>query len=73
MTSREIREHCRTEPAATELLRAAVADLGLSARAHDKVLRVARTVADLDAADLISCGHISEAINYRLLDRSLWQ
>ena len=73
MTSREIREHCRTEPAATELLRAAVADLGLSARAHDKVVRVARTVADLDAADLISCGHVSEAINYRLLDRSLWQ
>ncbi|MFM8734569.1 MAG: ATP-binding protein [Pirellulales bacterium] len=73
MTSREIREHCRMEPAAAELLRAAVGDLGLSARAHDKVLRVARTVADLDAADTISCGHVSEAINYRLLDRSLWQ
>jgi magnesium chelatase family protein len=73
MSSREIREHCRTEPAASELLRAAVADLGLSARAHDKVLRVARTIADLDAVDLISCGHVSEAINYRLLDRGLWQ
>jgi magnesium chelatase family protein len=54
------------------LLRAAVADLGLSARAHDKVLRVARTVADLDAADTISAAHVSEAINYRLLDRGLW-
>ena len=73
MTSREIREHCRMEPAAAELLRAAVGDLGLSARAHDKVLRVARTIADLDAAATISCGHICEAINYRLLDRSLWQ
>ncbi|MEI6505857.1 MAG: YifB family Mg chelatase-like AAA ATPase [Planctomycetota bacterium] len=72
MSSREIREFCRTEPAAAELLRAAVGDLGLSARAHDKVLRVARTVADLDAAETISCSHISEAINYRLLDRSLW-
>ncbi|MFM7206856.1 MAG: YifB family Mg chelatase-like AAA ATPase [Planctomycetaceae bacterium] len=71
MTSREIREHCRMEPPASELLRAAVADLGLSARAHDKVLRVARTVADLDAAQVISCSHVSEAINYRLLDRSL--
>ena len=73
MSSRQIREHCRMEPAAIELLRAAVADLGLSARAHDKVLRVGRTIADLDAAEVISCGHVSEAINYRLLDRSLWQ
>jgi magnesium chelatase family protein len=73
MSSREIREHCRMEPAACELLRAAVADLGLSARAHDKVLRVARTISDLDAVDTISCAHVSEAINYRLLDRSLWQ
>ena len=73
LTSREIREHCRMEPAAVELLRAAVADLGLSARAHDKVLRVARTIADLDAADTIGCAHVCEAINYRLLDRSLWQ
>ena len=73
MTSRQIREFCRLEPAAGELLRAAVGDLGLSARAHDKVLRVARTIADLDAADTISCGHVSEAINYRLLDRGLWQ
>jgi magnesium chelatase family protein len=72
MHSRQIREFCRLEPAAAELLRAAVADLGLSARAHDKVLRVARTIADLDAAEAIGCGHVSEAINYRLLDRGLW-
>jgi magnesium chelatase family protein len=72
MTSRMIREHCPLESAAAELLRAAVTDLGLSARAHDKVLRVARTIADLDANDTIGCGHISEAINYRVLDRGLW-
>jgi magnesium chelatase family protein len=72
MNSRQIREFCRMEPPAAELLRAAVADLGLSARAHDKVLRVARTVADLDATDTISAAHVSEAINYRLLDRGLW-
>jgi magnesium chelatase family protein len=72
MTSRQIREHCRLEPPAAELLRAAVSDLGLSARAHDKVLRVARTIADLDASDTIGCAHVSEAINYRLLDRGLW-
>jgi magnesium chelatase family protein len=73
MNSRQIREFCPLEPAAAELLRAAVADLGLSARAHDKVLRVARTVADLDAAESIGAAHISEAINYRLLDRGLWE
>jgi magnesium chelatase family protein len=72
MTSKQIREFCPLEPAAIDLLRGAVADLGLSARAHDKVLRVARTIADLDAAERIGCAHVSEAINYRLLDRSLW-
>ncbi len=72
MNTRQIREFCRMEPAAGELLRAAVSDLGLSARAHDKVLRVARTIADLDASATIGCSHISEAINYRLLDRGLW-
>jgi magnesium chelatase family protein len=72
MSSRQSREFCPLEPAAVDLLRGAVADLGLSARAHDKVLRVARTIADLDAAERIGCAHVSEAINYRLLDRSLW-
>ncbi len=72
MTSRMIREHCPLDPPAGELLRAAVTDLGLSARAHDKVLRVARTIADLDAVEVIGCSHISEAINYRMLDRGLW-
>ena len=72
MTSRQIREFCPLEPAAVDLLRAAVTDMGLSARAHDKVLRVARTIADLDASAAIGCSHVSEAINYRILDRSLW-
>ena len=54
------------------LLQSSVNDLGLSARAHDKVLRVARTIADLEASDKIEPHHITEAINYRMLDRQLW-
>jgi magnesium chelatase family protein len=72
MTSRQIREFCPLDAAAAELVKSAVSDLGLSARAHDKVLRVARTIADLDASEKIGCAHVSEAINYRVLDRGLW-
>ena len=72
MSSRQIREFCQLGSAAIELMRAAVTDLGLSARAHDKVLRVSRTIADLDGSDAIGCGHVAEAISYRVLDRSAW-
>ncbi|MDG1991027.1 MAG: YifB family Mg chelatase-like AAA ATPase [Pirellulales bacterium] len=72
MTTREIRQHCHIDKNSMELLRTAVSNLGLSARAHDKVLRVARTIADLDEAGAILAGHIGEAIQYRLLDRKLW-
>ena len=47
-------------------------ELGLSARAHDKVLRMARTIADLDNSEHISSTHLSEAVNYRMLDRQMW-
>ncbi|MEZ6069258.1 MAG: YifB family Mg chelatase-like AAA ATPase [Pirellulales bacterium] len=72
MTPRELRKHCPLDPAGVELMRTAMSDLGLSARAHDKVLRVARTIADLDTAEAITVSHLSEAINYRMLDRNLW-
>lgn len=72
MTSRQIRDFCRLDDAGGALLRGAMAEIGLSARAHDKVLRVARTIADLDGSPQISAMHVSEAINYRMLDRSLW-
>ncbi|HUT95346.1 MAG TPA: hypothetical protein VMY37_38180 [Thermoguttaceae bacterium] len=54
------------------LLKASITELGLSARAHDKVLRTARTFADLDASESIQPMHLNEAINYRMLDRHLW-
>jgi magnesium chelatase family protein len=72
MAHRQIRSHCQLDEAGMNLLRATMTELGLSARAHDKILRVARTIADLDAADRIAPQHISEAINYRMLDRNLW-
>ncbi len=72
MTHRQIREHCKLDEAGANLLRSTMTELGLSARAHDKILRVARTIADLDASESISSTHLSEAVNYRMLDRQLW-
>ncbi len=72
MTHRQIRGHCQLDEAGLNLLKASMAELGLSARAHDKILRVARTIADLDSRDSIASQHVSEAINYRMLDRNLW-
>jgi magnesium chelatase family protein len=72
MTSREVRKYCELDTACTKLLRHSVEDLGLSARAHDKVLRVARTIADVAGAERIEESHLSEAVNYRSLDLNLW-
>ena len=54
------------------MLRHSVEEMGLSARAHDKILRVARTIADVDGAEGINDDHLAEAIGYRDLDRELW-
>jgi magnesium chelatase family protein len=72
MSHRQTREFCRLDQQCAELLKAAMHEMGLSARAHDKILRVARTIADLDQSAEIGPPHLCEAINYRLLDRQLW-
>jgi magnesium chelatase family protein len=72
MTTREIRKHCGLDEECLEILRTSVNEFGLSARAHDKVLRVSRTIADMEVSESIQPAHIQEAINYRMLDRNLW-
>jgi magnesium chelatase family protein len=72
MTSRQLRRHCALDEEGRGLLKSAVDELGLSARAHDRILRMARTIADLDGAVDIRPGHVVEAINYRTLDPKLW-
>jgi magnesium chelatase family protein len=71
MRAREIREFCRVGAGSDALLRTAITRLGLSARAYHRVLKIARTLADLDALDDIGTAHVAEAIQYRSLDRLL--
>jgi magnesium chelatase family protein len=73
MKPREIRRYCKLLSSAEQLLRAAMEEMGLSARAHDKILRIGRTIADMDGKETIEEHHLSEAINFRTLDRSFWQ
>ena len=69
MSSRLLRTHCRTDERSRRLLESAIERLGLSARAYNRILKIARTIADLEGAADISANHISEAIQYRTLDR----
>ena len=72
MGSRLLKEVCEIDDAGSELLKTAMKKLNLSARAYDRILKVARTIADLDAADQIATHHLAEAIQYRSLDRENW-
>ncbi|MCP9234900.1 YifB family Mg chelatase-like AAA ATPase [Lewinella sp. JB7] len=72
MPSRLVRQYCRLGSAGNRLLKTAMEKLQLSARAYDRILKVARTVADLDASVEIQPAHLAEAINFRTLDRGSW-
>ncbi len=73
MGSKEVRQFCKLDPAGSDLVKTAMTKLGFSARAYDRILKVGRTIADLDGSGNILSRHISEAIQYRSLDRELWK
>ncbi|MEZ6141331.1 MAG: YifB family Mg chelatase-like AAA ATPase [Zavarzinella sp.] len=73
MNTKQLRKYCVLDEEGKTILQTAMEQLGLSARAHDRILRLARTIADLEDSDNITSAHIAEAISYRTLDRRLWQ
>jgi magnesium chelatase family protein len=72
MAARQLKQHCKLSGDSQELIRVAMTELNLSARAYDRILKVSRTIADLDGKTEIAPGHVSEAIQYRTFDRTLW-
>ncbi len=72
MTTRQIRAYCELGADAERLLERAMQQQGLTARAHDRILKVARTIADLEGVETLTVAHLAEAIQYRTLDRSYW-
>ena len=72
MTPKRTKDFCILSENANKMLKVSFEKLGLSARAYDKILRIARTIADLDNSDIIEMPHIAEALQYRSLDRKYW-
>jgi magnesium chelatase family protein len=72
MGSRQIQQHCQLSSESQKLIRVAMTQLNLSARAYDRILKVSFTVADLESNEEITSEHVSEAIQYRTFDRTLW-
>ena len=72
MSSKQVRIYCELDEASLHLLKTAMERLNLSARAYDRILKVARTIADLEASEKVVSNHIAEAIQYRSLDRDGW-
>ena len=72
MDSKETEQYCTLSSEAQELLKSAILELGISARAYDKILKISRTIADMENLETIQTHHLSEAVGYRSLDRNLW-
>lgn len=72
MTSRDLAQYCAVDSAGNEILKRAMDKLGLSARAYDRILKVARTIADLERSQTVTSMHLAEAIQFRSLDREGW-
>jgi magnesium chelatase family protein len=72
LDSAAIRKYCVMDPAAAALLKSAYEKMGMSARGYDRIMRVARTIADMDSSETIKANHIAEAIQYRSLDKKYW-
>jgi magnesium chelatase family protein len=71
MSHKQIEMYCSVDSHCQQMLKHAMTELGLSARAHDKICKLARTIADLDSSNSIKAEHLAEAISYRKLDRKL--
>jgi magnesium chelatase family protein len=72
MSAKQIRKFCAPKDDVKDLLRTAINQLNLSARAYDRILKLARTIADLEGVEDIVLAHVAEAVQYRSLDRKLW-
>ena len=72
MSHADLKKHCPLDDASERLITTAMEQLALSARAHDKIIKVARTIADIEGVGAIAAPHLAEAIQYRSLDRSYW-
>jgi magnesium chelatase family protein len=73
MTAKQIKKHCRLRDGADALLKQAVDEFGISARAYTRILKVGRTIADLDGSEDIAVDHVAEAVQYRMPHSDIWE